>query len=119
MISYYGQGEPLPPDFAYQGQWLADNVFLYANDAHALRSDAPRFTARARTSDGEIHLGFSVDQVAHVLGVTPEDVLVANRNGTLTASIGERPAPTPSGTQGIRYVFRIGSRVGSLTVAEE
>jgi hypothetical protein len=117
MVWRYGQGEPLPPDFGYQGQWLADSVFLYSlDDTQAINGTAPRFTAVAQASDGTICLGFSVDQLASILGVTPDEVLVANRGGTLESFTSDIPRRTPTGARAKRYVFRLGDKKAALTV---
>jgi hypothetical protein len=46
-IPLKGQGNPLPPNFPYRGEWILEpRMFLYVPDqAQSTASNAPRFTA--------------------------------------------------------------------------
>ena len=104
-----GQGNPLPPDFPYKGQWLIEDLlFIYEpTDAQALGGEAPRFTASASNA-----LGFDASQIADVMGISIQEVFSANTDGSLTVKYGK--ALTPRGTPGRRYLFNIGERQCAL-----
>jgi len=46
-IPLNGQGNPLPPNFRYRGEWILEpRMFLYVPDqSQSTASNAPRFTA--------------------------------------------------------------------------
>ena len=59
-IPLNGQGNPLPPNFPYRGEWILEpRMFLYVPDqAEATASNAPRFTASLNDNGDDWCFGF-------------------------------------------------------------
>ena len=110
-----GQGTPLPDFLEVKGEWIIENhLFLYTDGSQ--NPSAPRLTVGASRRDGLPCIGFDARQLAAALGVDSVFIFAANRDQTLiylgTASI----PPGHGGVAATAYGFRIGERVGQLTV---
>jgi hypothetical protein len=117
-IPLKGQGNPLPPNFPYRGEWILEpRMFLYVLDqAQSTASSAPRFTASLNDHRDDWCLGFDSEQLAAALNITTDALFQANRHRELTLENVE--ASTPDGEMALikRYTFRIGASEASLNV---
>lgn len=110
------QGEPLPPDFPYSGQWLdKPRMFIYAPTAEQWGGDL-QFTAELYASQENWCFGFDAEQLARLLGTDLASVLEANRDGRLELENVEANTPTGEGATMKRYTFRLGRKTGALIV---
>jgi hypothetical protein len=112
----FGQGEPLPRDFPYKGQWLIQHVvFLYRpGAAELIGGTAPRFTATA-TSNGRECKGFDATQLAAAFGIEPDQLFAANEAGTLSL-LKTEDASELTGIPALRFIFGIGEKQIELVV---
>ena len=103
-----GQGEPLPDDVPFQGEWLTrDALFLYRpSDISAPVSGNVRFVAGFQAPDGEWCLGFDAALLARELGVGIDDLFSHNRAGSLHLAFA--PAAATQGGNAMLYRFRVG-----------
>jgi hypothetical protein len=117
-IPLKGQGNPLPPNFPYCGEWILEpRMFLYIPDrAQSTASSAPRFTASLNDNSDDWCLGFDSEQLATALNITADSLFQANRHRELTLENVE--ASTPDGEMALikRYTFRVGASKASLSV---
>ena len=92
-----GQGNPLPPNFPYRGEWILEpRMFLYVPDqAESTTSNAPRFTASLNDNRDNWCFGFDSEQLATALNITTDSLFQANRHRKLTLENVE--ASTPDG----------------------
>jgi hypothetical protein len=113
-IPLKGQGNPLPPNFPYRGEWILEpRMFLYIADQ--TQSNAPRFTASLNDNSDDWCFGFDSEQLAAALNITTESLFQANRHRELTLENVE--ASTPDEMALIkRYTFRVGASETSLSV---
>lgn len=102
-----GQGEPLPREFPYVGQWiLRDRIFLYRPKVPQ-SSGGPEMTLLLR-SEPQWCFGINSVQLAFALGVGSDKIFEHNRNGTLFLVRTDDVPPTRGAIAAKRYVFRIG-----------
>lgn len=96
-IPLNGQGNPLPPNFPYRGEWILEpRMFLYVPDqAESTTSNAPRFTASLNDNRDDWCFGFDSEQLAAALNITTDSLFQANRHRKLTLENVE--ASTPDG----------------------
>jgi len=117
-IPLKGQGNPLPPNFPYRGEWILEpRMFLYVPDqAESTASNAPRFTASLNDNRDDWCFGFDSEQLAAALNITTDSLFQANRHRKLTLENVE--ASTPDGEMALikRYTFRVGANETSLSV---
>ena len=117
-IPLNGQGNPLPPNFPYRGEWILEpRMFLYVPDqAESTASNAPRFTASLNDNRDDWCFGFDSEQLATALNITTDSLFQANRHRKLTLENVE--ASTPDGEMALikRYTFRVGANETSLSV---
>ena len=85
-IPLNGQGNPLPPNFPYRGEWILEpRMFLYVPDqAESTASNAPRFTASLNDNRDDWCFGFDSEQLATALNITTDSLFQANRHRKLT-----------------------------------
>jgi hypothetical protein len=85
-IELSGQGQPLPPDFPYRGDWmLKPRIFLYIQDEPSVVAPTvPQFTVSLNTYDEDWSFGFDATVLATAFEMTTEALLTANRRGELT-----------------------------------
>ena len=106
-IELNGQGEPLPPDFPYRGDWiLKPRMFLYVPDEPSVVAPTiPQFTVSLNTYDENWSFGFDATSLAAAFGITTETLLRANRRGELTLE--DVLVDTPNGENATikTYVF--------------
>ncbi len=107
-IPLNGQGNPLPPNFPYRGEWILEpRMFLYVPDqAESTASNAPRFTASLNDNRDDWCFGFDSEQLAAALNITTDSLFQANRHRKLTLENVE--ASTPDGEMALikRYTSR-------------
>ena len=117
-IPLNGQGNPLPPNFPYRGEWILEpRMFLYVPDqAESTASNAPRFTVSLNDNHDDWCFGFDSEQLAAALNITTDSLFQANRHRKLTLENVE--ASTPDGEMALikRYTFRVGANETSLSV---
>jgi hypothetical protein len=118
-IPLNGQGNPLPPNFPYRGEWILEpRMFLYVvpHQAQPAASTAPRFTASLNDNRDDWCFGFDSEQLAAALNITTDSLFQANRHRELTLENVE--ASTPDGEMALikRYTFRVGASEASLNV---
>ena len=117
-IALAGQGEPLPSDFPYKGQWLLENrIFLYRSDgAQPSGTGALNITASGPSPDGKPCFGLDAGQLALAFQITTEQVFKHNRSHTLfLANVEDVPA-THGFIEAKLYIFQIGSYRAAVTV---
>jgi hypothetical protein len=116
-----GQGEPLPPDFPYQGAWIVENtLFLYQPDgAQIVAGTAPRFTASGPGfGEGKVSVGIDASQLAAAFTISIDDIFAANRDGSL-AITGARTLPAhPLGDNAREFVFRLAEQTRALVLTQ-
>src|SRR5271168_4873453 len=85
-IELMGQGEPLPPDFPYEGEWiLCPRMFLYApQEPSPADPSIPQFTVSLNIGREDWSFGFDVTRLATAFGTTVEVIREANQHGELT-----------------------------------
>jgi hypothetical protein len=85
-IELAGQGEPLPADFPYEGEWiLRPRMFLYVRDEPSRAAPTvPQFTVSVNTLEEDWSFGFDAGQLAAAFNVTTDALREANRRGELT-----------------------------------
>jgi hypothetical protein len=120
VILPFNQGRPLPPDFAYTGQWIIENiVFLHdSDDTQSHGGTAPRFTAWGTTSDGKRSFGFAATQLAAAFEIDVSDLFAANRDGSFSL-LGTNDASDLHGIPAKRYVFALGDKRAALIIEAE
>ena len=96
-VELRGQGEPLPLDFPYKGEWmLKPRMFLYVPDEPTIVSPTvPQFTASLNTYQEDWSFGFHATRLATCFNITTEALREANRRGELTLE--NVLASTPNG----------------------
>jgi hypothetical protein len=78
-----GQGNPLPEDFPYKGEWLLEpQLFLYRPDAQHMAGDRELTPVVSAGGQNWSH-GINAVQLAFALRVGVDKLLECNRNGTL------------------------------------
>jgi hypothetical protein len=87
-----GQGQELPTDCGYVGQWISKPTLFLCTlpDWTPAVQFTPRFEFRGRWP-----VGFVAEHLARLLGVSAGEVLALNRRGTLTVTA-EPPASDAS-----------------------
>jgi hypothetical protein len=118
MIPHDGQGEPLPPDFPFEGEWLGRNhVFLYRPEGTELvGGTAPRFTRGWIADDGYWRLGFDAGQLAAGFGVSVEDLFDANRRGIFMIAGTADVDPSHGRERAKEYVFSLGGLTQTVII---
>ena len=113
-----GQGKPLPDFLQASGEWVIEGrVFIYRDDpAEAISGSAPRFSRQAHRTDGMPCVGFSAGQLAAELRVDVPALFEANQDGSLVFLGDMDVTPSRGGESAIAYLFRLGTREGSLTI---
>lgn len=119
-IPLVGQGNPLPGDFPYRGQWLLEpRVFLYTpDDPSQSAADAVQFTAWVQPAQDDWSFGFDAAQLAANLGVTMAELLEANRARSLMLENVYADTPTGDGASQKIYEFRLGITTANITVED-
>jgi hypothetical protein len=113
-----GQGEPLPANFPYEGEWLLQNrIFLFRPTDRAT-VDTTEMTTILSYGKPDWCLGINVMQLAYGLGVTAEDVFSHNRKQTLFLVRTDDVPPTRGGTRAKRYIFQIGDRQEAIFIED-
>ena len=112
-IPLIGQGEDLPPDFGYRGQWiLKPRIFLYSPDDEATAGlDVPQFAAEVNPGTDDWSFGANAPRLAAALGIETEALFAANRSGELTL---ENVSQGGEGASSKAYVFRCGDKEATL-----
>ena len=111
-----GQGEPLPPNFGYDGQWILEGrIFLYRPAAQGVLG-ALETTAIVSGSGTDWSLGINSMHLAWQLRVGSEEIFEHNRLGTLLLIGFEDVAPSADAGFAKRFTFQIGDRQGDLTI---
>ncbi len=107
-VDLNGQGEPLPHDFPYKGDWmLKPRIFLYVPDEPTtVAPTVPQFTVWLNALDENWSFGFDVTRVAAAFETTPEAILIANRRGELTLE--NVFANTPNGDNATAKIYVLG-----------
>src|SRR5882724_7254244 len=111
-IPLTGQGDPLPRDFPYKGQWLHKyRLFLYRLD----EAGDTEMTAVARWGS-DICAGINSKQLASVLGLSSEEIFEHNKANTLFLVRADDMPAARGSTRAKRYIFQIGERQGGITI---
>jgi hypothetical protein len=107
-IDLDGQGEPLPQDFPYKGDWmLKPRIFLYVPDEPtSVAPSVPQFTVSLNTLQEDWSFGFDVTHIAAAFETTADAILIANRRGDLTLE--NVLANTPDGKNATAKIYVIG-----------
>lgn len=112
------QGEPLPHDFPYKGDWmLKPRIFLYVPDKPTtVAPTVPQITVWLNPLAEDWSLGFDATRIAAAFEATTEAVLIANRRGELTLE--NVFANTPNGDNATVkiYVLGLGGKTIDMTV---
>lgn len=86
-LALIGQGKPLPPDFAYRGEWLhEDQIFLY----RPTHEGSVEIIVTLNYGKSKI-VGFNGAQLASAFHFDIERVFQHNRTGTLYLNVAEVP----------------------------
>ena len=110
------QGEPLPPDFPYQGQWIhKPRMFLYRPTNQQSLGGA-EITAVVNEGSAEYSFGINAAQLGLELHTDIEAIFKHNAANTLYLVTAEDVAPTMGANLAKRYIFQIGDRQGSMTM---
>jgi hypothetical protein len=106
-IELAGQGEPLPADFPYRGEWmLKPRMFLYTPDEPSrVAPTVPQFTVSLNTLEENWSFGFDAGQLAAGFNVTMDTLREANRRGDLTLENVLANTPGGEGATHKIYVF--------------
>jgi hypothetical protein len=92
-------------------------MFLYVPDEPRTGDPvATQFTVHLNQMEDNWSFGFDSTQLAAAIGITPDELLEANRRRLLTLERIETDTPTGEGAHTKRYTFRIGEKQGSLTI---
>lgn len=85
-IELAGQGEALPADFPYRGEWmLKPRIFLYVPDEPTnVAPTVPQFTVSLNTLEDNWSVGFDASHFATAFAITIEALREANQRGELT-----------------------------------
>ena len=104
------QGEALPTDFTYEGQWIhKPRMFLY-------RPSAQRSLVGAEmTPVVNDAFGINSMHLAFELGLNSEEIFEHNRAHTLYLVTADDVPPTMGAAFAKRYVFQIGDRQAVIT----
>jgi hypothetical protein len=118
-VELAGQGEPLPTEFPYQGEWmLKHRMFLYIPDEPTtVAPTVPQFTVSLNTSEENWSFGFDATRMAVAFDVTTEAVREANRRGELTLET--VLASTPDGENADRKIYVFGYRGKTIEMTIE
>ena len=110
------QGEPLPPDFPYKGQWIhKPRMFLYHPKVqHSL--GAPEMTPVVDVDKPDWSFGINAKNLAWDLQVSIEEIFAHNSVRTLFLVTAFDVGPTFGATHAKRYVFQIGNRQTTITI---
>jgi hypothetical protein len=112
-IPLRGQGNRLPRDCPYDGEWLLDEIsFLYRSTPTLPAADS-QLTAGFRRADGEWCVGFDSSVLANGLNVTVDELFAANRARSLKLATVEDVAPARGGAAAKRYVFALSNCSGT------
>jgi hypothetical protein len=114
MIPLRGQGEPLPADCPYGGEWLIENkMFLYRSPELTQMETMAMFPGL----NGELCFGFNARDMAEQLGIGSDAVFQHNRSRTLIlVGIADVP-PFLCGIAAKSYRFSIGGdRFADFTI---
>lgn len=99
-LALIGQGKPLSPDFAYQGEWLHEaQIFLY----RPTQAESPEITAPVDNGKAK-SLGFNAAQLASAFNLDIERVFEHNRAGTLYLRVAEVP-PSVGAIKAKLFIF--------------
>jgi hypothetical protein len=109
------QGEPLPEDFPYKGQWLHKPLLFLHRPIGQASLGGAEITAVAQF-EGNICAGISSMQLAFLLRVSSEDIFVHNAANTLFLVRTDEIPPSVGGTQAKQYVFQIGERQAPMII---
>ena len=118
-IELRGQGNPLPPDFPYQGEWiLRSRMFLYMPaKARTVPPSVPQFTVSVNIDQDDWSFGFDASHMASALEVTTEEIREANCSGELTLE--NVWANTPGGEGATKKIYVFGYRGKTVEMAVE
>lgn len=113
----FKQGEALPPDSGYEGQWLTPTIaFVYRPKGEGIKdATSPRLTAQVHWPDGTSSIGFDVGLLAGAFEITEEAVFEANKQYLLLL-LHVQPAILDSGHRGAVFRFGIGDVTREFTV---
>jgi hypothetical protein len=107
-VELAGQGEPLPADFPYHGEWmLKPRMFLYVSDELTTGAPTvPQFTASVNIGREDWSFGFDATRLASAFDITTEALREANRRGELTLE--NVLANTPGGENATHKIYVFG-----------
>ena len=104
------QGEALPPDFPYEGQWIhKPRVFLFRPSAQQSLG-GPEMTSVVNDA-----FGINSMQLAFELRINSEEIFEHNRARTLHLVTAEDVPPTMGAAFAKRYVFQVRNRQAVIT----
>ncbi len=108
-----GQGEPLPDDAIFQGQWiLRGELFLAVG--HADMSPRSLATPIIQIPDGPAAFGIHAHHLGNALGVTHDEIMTANQDHSLWL-IRVQPG-VREGKPATMFEFRLGNRIADITM---
>jgi hypothetical protein len=109
-VSLDGQGNPLPEDFPYKGEWLLEpQLFLYRPDAQHMAGDR-ELTPVVSAGGQNWSYGINAVQLAFALRVGVDKLLECNRNGTLVFIRSDEVTSNRGTLPALRLIFRIDDR---------
>lgn len=119
-IDLMDQGEPLPSDFPYEGEWiLRPRMFLYVpQEPSPADPSIPQFTCALNIGRDDWCFGFDATRMATAFGATVEAIREANRRGELTLE--DVLANTPGGQNATAkiYVFGYDGKTIDMTIEQ-
>ena len=115
-IDLAGQGNPLPTDFPYKGQWILEpRIFLYRPE-NQQSLGRPEMTPVVDPGSPNWSFGINSMQLAWQLHVGSEQIFAHNKAGTLLlVRVDDVPA-SAGATHAKRYIFQIGDRQAGITI---
>lgn len=116
-IDLIGQGNPLPRDFPYQGEWLTEpRIFLYrpAQQKQPATLDVQQFAVELNITSEDWSFGLDATAMASQLGVSVEGLLAANRNRVLKLEKVEADTPDGENAAVKVYTFSLNERIAKI-----
>jgi hypothetical protein len=119
-VELAGQGETLPADFPYRGEWmLKSRIFLYVPDEPTnVAPTVPQFTVSLSTLEENWSFGFDASRLAAGFNITTESLREANQRGELTLE--DVLANTPGGENATSkiYIFGYKGKIVEMTIEQ-
>jgi hypothetical protein len=117
-VTLTGQGEPLPAEFPYKGEWmLKPRMFLYTLDeATAVAPIVPQFTAELNAYQEDWSFGFDARNLARCFCISSDAVREANRRGELTLENVLANTPDGENADVKIYVFRYAGKTVEMVI---